>query len=377
MKQKSTSVLMILDGFYVGGTETHVLTIANELVKSGKKVVIAGKTGPLYKSFQDIGCRVYAIDFRVDNTVLDEARKEADIVLKKIVQTERINIIHGHQTTSTRRVLSVVRELKIPLVFTVHGTYEDIQVLQDIKEMGAAIISVSVPIKDWLKRYAIPSILIPNGIDVKEYRPLKKPGLRKQLGIPAHVPIALYASRLAWEKADICEQFIRACETLRKRHFPSLHVLIVGSGQHADNIKNLVADIQKNKKRKFIHFLGERRDMASLYSISTCVVGTGRVALEAMACARPVVAVGRHGFFGVLYPKLLHKGWNYYFGDHNSLQPCSSAMLAGHLYAVLSAPASRRTIFGKRGRQFIINNFTITRSARQLATVYRRCLRKQ
>jgi glycosyltransferase involved in cell wall biosynthesis len=75
--------------------------------------------------------------------------------------------------------------------------------------------------------------------------------------------------------------------------------------------------------------------MATVYKNADCVVGTGRVALEAMACKRPVVAVGCEGFFGVVNSLNLDEAWACYFGDHSAIQPSSRALIRSAILEVL------------------------------------------
>ncbi|QYY41242.1 glycosyltransferase family 4 protein [Aneurinibacillus thermoaerophilus] len=370
MTLQNERVLIIMDGLYIGGTETHVLAIAKEMIKQGVHVVIVGKTGPLHRSFLSLGCPIYPIECKVEGSVSSDIWEETKNILREIMKWEKITVVHGHQTTSARFAFPVARELGIPFVFTVHGTYESLENLPDIAENGGTIISVSQPIQHWLMQQNISSTLIPNGINLKQYRPLQKTNLLKKMRIPLHAPVVLYAARLSWEKAKICKQVIQACCYLRKRYFPSLHLIIAGKGFHDGEIKKMIEKVQGKSKYKFIHFLGEYTMMSSLYSISNCVVGTGRVALEAMACSRLVVSAGRHGFFGTLYPNNLQQAWYYYFGDHNSIQPCTSSLLAKNIKTVLSTSKRQRLIWGRQNRLFIKENFGIEQVTKTLLNTY-------
>ena len=58
-----------------------------------------------------------------------------------------------------------------------------------------------------------------------------------------------------------------------------------------------------------------------------CVVGTGRVAIEAIACKKPVFAAGNNGYFGLLNCDNIENAWRVYFGDHKSLKSNNASFL--------------------------------------------------
>ena len=67
--------------------------------------------------------------------------------------------------------------------------------------------------------------------------------------------------------------------------------------------------------------------MINFYSNSDCVVGTGRVALEAMACGKPLIASGNQGYFGLLTKRILKKLRKVYFADHKAAKANDARLL--------------------------------------------------
>ncbi|WAH39462.1 glycosyltransferase [Alicyclobacillus dauci] len=364
--ESNLRVLMILDSFLVGGTETHVFTLTRELLKQGVHVVVLGDDGPLHQLFLELGCPVYVLDFDQEN------RAQINSDLNQIVNNEGINLIHAHQTGCAPFAISLAKDKGIPFLFSVHGSYYKISTLADMAEQ-AAFISVSPAIQNWLWKHRIPSILIPNGIDTDYYRlqPIDV-NLCREYGIPTNVPIVVYAGRLSWEKADIAEEVIQACAYLREREgFPNLHLLIVGDGWHSDGIRALATRRNELAGTDFIHLAGSMRDVRPFYALGDCVVGTGRVALEAMSCKRPVVAVGSRGFFGLVTPDVYIKAWYYYFGDHKRLYARSSDMLANEIKnTILSSERARRS-WGTQGRRFVKYFFDIRSVTVDLLHLYK------
>jgi L-malate glycosyltransferase len=59
MVKNRVRLLMIVDKFEVGGTETYVLAVVEQLLKKRVYVCVAGKYGILKKKFVSLGCPVY------------------------------------------------------------------------------------------------------------------------------------------------------------------------------------------------------------------------------------------------------------------------------------------------------------------------------
>jgi L-malate glycosyltransferase len=363
-------ILMVLDKLNVGGTETHVLAITQELLRKGTHVVICADNGKLYDKFVELGCPIYLIQ----SHYIDDGQ-QINQALQDIIRRESINFIHAHQEVLGKYALAVAEKLNLPFFFTVHGKYYSRSFLQKVVNYpNARVISVSIPIQKWLHEKEIPSSIIPNGIDTQTYRDSHGGiELRKQLGIGTNDLVIVYASRLAFGKEAICKDVIKACARL-KESYPKLKLIIAGDGLH---VKSPEAAARKyDKNNNYILFIGEQLDMRKVYTAGDIVVGTGRVALEAMACRRPVVAVGVAGLCGVLKPSMLDKGWNrYYFGDHLALQQSSSRSIRHALIPLLES-SSRRSYYGSQGRQFVKENFNIGRVTNELLSFYQKIIDK-
>ena len=90
---------------------------------------------------------------------------------------------------------------------------------------------------------------------------------------------------------------------------------------------------------EIIHYMGRQIDVAKYYLASDVIVGSGRVALEGMACNKPVIATGNNGYFGLITESNFDELWKLYFGDHGSLEPNTEYYLyrdLSNLYIKLS-----------------------------------------
>ncbi|MEK5477610.1 glycosyltransferase [Paenibacillus sp. FSL R5-0407] len=364
-------VLMVMDSMDYGGTETHVLSIAGIMKEAGTHIVITGEGGPLTKQFE----RQFVTKLTHRAFPGTEAFEQSVAEMADLMVEENIQVVHLHQTPSGLIAALAAERLGIPVVFTVHGMYYPRNELQDVLSRTTAIISVSKPVQSYLQRMDIDSLLIPNGVDINLFSPSESAAreLRNKLGISEDATVLLYASRLAWGKASVCSNFLSASKHLRSSGFPSLEVVVVGGGLQYGELERLKERIHLEAGNSFIHMVGNQDNMPDYYRMSDCVVGTGRVALEAMACAKPVLAAGNAGYLGWVGPDCYDTAWNLYFGDHGSLRAANRLVLIEALRKGISNKDSLMYLGGK-GRDWVVKDFNAEKTALSTLQVYRQLL---
>ncbi|WP_139992965.1 glycosyltransferase [Paenibacillus paridis] len=366
MTSPSLSVLMALDSMDAGGTETHVLSLATALIRKGQRVSIVSADGLMRSRFEAAGCAVFLLDFA--RASRGEQALQIDILLQ-LMRNQRIDCVHVHQTPSGLLVANAAALLGIPTVFTAHGTYYPPGSLKTILGLSKEVISVSAPVQQYMERFGFASTVIPNGIDVQEFYPASGSQLRGELGIAEDAVVLVYASRLAWGKATACDTLLRAMKDLHRYGWHRLQLIVVGDGPKYQAIKELAAFIEEESGETFIHVIGQQAQMRECYNAADIVVGTGRVALEAMACEKPVLAIGNHGFFGWVEPSNYGEAWSHYFGDHGSYSAYSRYLFANEI-AEGCRDLERLRAIGKDGRRWIEQEFHAERATEQAMLVY-------
>lgn len=365
-------VLMVLDGLSAGGTggtgwiggtggtggtETHVLSLVEALRAHGDMPVYAGRPGALYREFARVGCPVHTIDMA--GTRMNPAAAAAGMrALKRVMLLRSINVVHVHQTPSGIYAAKAANEVGAPIVFTAHDTSCGKQSLAKLAPFCSEFISVSKPIHAFLKEAAIESTVIPNGIDKGAFAPGSPLPIRRQLGIPARARVVVYAGRLVWDNAAVCTELIMAMRKLRAEALPDVRLVIVGGGSQLSSISRLVERVHEQAGQTFIHMTGVRTAVRDYYAAGDLVVGTGRVALEAMACGKPVLAAGNRGFFGFIEPSVFELAQELDFGDHGSLRKPTAEQLAQALRRMLN-DEDALTRAAVAGQQWVKQSFDI------------------
>lgn len=379
---KALKVLMIIDQFNIGGTETHVLTLAREMQRQGVEVIVAGKYGRLLGQFSASGIRCYEIDFVLDNYERDEANRALyESVISSIVEREQADLIHGHQFPSAYPAYEAAARMNIPFVFTVHGHYIDEPLLRRMYARSA-LISVSPAVQRRLAALGFSSELAANGIDTEEYRAYRETDspyrmyIRRKLGVPDDAKLIMYASRLSWEKADICEEIIHAVSAMRLSGDSQVHLLIIGGGKREAELRALAQEHNELFGVPFIRTMGEVDNIHTFYTASDAVIGTGRIALEAIACRRPVIAVGCRGYVGIVSPHNHSQAWNTWFGDHDAERFLTRKGIIRDMKEVILMSGNRLNELVSSNLRHVQEVYPISRICQSTVRLYERLLRR-
>ena len=137
-------------------------------------------------------------------------------------------------------------------------------------------------------------LVIPNGVDVTRFVDVPPTPL-ESLGIPAGRRILLFIGRLEPDKGP---QWLLDRMPALAAQLPQHDLLVVGQGPLEAKLRQQAARLRLADR---VHFAGWRPDVprllaaADLLLLTSSAEGMPNVILEAMAAARPVVALDAHG----------------------------------------------------------------------------------
>lgn len=227
---------------------------------------------------------------------------------------QQMDIIHCHHLYMS--VEMAHRYGRCPIVYTNHtrydlymGTYIPIsqpaadavmrQVWPDFTDLADVVIVPSASVKQVMLDFGVtrPMVVIENGVDLRPFQNPSCPLTKTELGVPETAVLFIYVGRLADEKnLDLLlEQF-----AIARNIVPDLHLMIVGSGPSAQELKELALHLSIVP---YVHFTGPLPyEQIPNYLAAADVFITASTSevhpltvIEAMATGLPVIAVASPG----------------------------------------------------------------------------------
>lgn len=210
-----------------------------------------------------------------------------------------------------------------------------------------------------------------NGIDLARWEPsLDGSAVREELGVPPGALLLASVSRLfSWKgQRELLQAFAQV-----RRQTPALRLAIVGAdaadvhgGSFTAELKQLAAELGVSEH---VVFTGARTDVPQV--MAACDVFTlpsfeepfGLVFLEAMAMAKPVVAIDNGGT-----PEVVKHG------ESGLLSPAWDVPALAANISTLVQDAGLRQRMGAQGRARVVEEFQASRMARDAASAYRSLL---
>ena len=204
--------------------------------------------------------------------------------------------------------------------------------------------------------------IIPNGVDLEQFRPMAQEEARARLGLPKAGPILGFAGRLSGEKgvSGLLHAF-----ALLGREMPKAVLLVAGEGPERTALEERSSSLGLGGR---VRFLGYVDRIESFYNaLDLLVVPSirepfGLVALESMACGTPVVC----GPVGGTAEILAGPGERFTFANG------SPEAIAGKVREVVPAlsPDLRRTC-----RAFVEGRFSWGRMVNAYEATYEECVK--
>ena len=199
------------------------------------------------------------------------------------------------------------------------------------------------------------------GIDPAPYldHPEAGAALRRELGIPAGAPVVGFVGQIIERKGipDIVASMPGVIERA-----PDARFLFVGEGALLEFLKTKSRELGLERS---VVMAGFRRDVPAVMKaidvliLPSIVEGFGYVLVEAMAAGKPVVATRTSSI-----PEIVRDGETGRLVDvHRPDQ------LAGAITAILLDP-SRGAAMGRRGREVVLQHFTLTRMLDRTEAVF-------
>ena len=362
---------------HFGGVESHVRSLSRELARRGHEVTVV-------TSQHD---RTLSAEETVDGFRVVRVRPRFIFMQTPITPRMRgslralsADVVHAHSPPplASHYAGAVASERGIPYVVTYHCDVELPSAFGSVVEsiyrrsLGADTLRNADQVIVTTRTYAATSraiwrynpSVIPNAVDHRRFRPdVDGSAVRAKLRIPPEVPIVLLVGRIVPHKG--VEHFVEAA-----RYVPDARFLVAGGGSSLDAMKRLALSMGVADRVRFLGRISDDRlpevyaacDVFVLPSVSR-LEAFGIVALEAMSTGKPVIVADIPGV-----REMIEDGRDGLLAD-----PVNPRDLAEKIRRLLSDPKARRTM-GARGREKVLESFSIERVTDRIEAVYRAIL---
>lgn len=369
-----TNILILHEVAEISGAENSLIGLAKNIDRSKfNPIFILPQEGPLFLELTKLGVEVYANRFprvRRGLGVFGSINKFIHIIKEK-----DIRLIHSNSIRTHIYGVILAKLSNIPVIWhqrnLISGEIIDPDRLLSFLPDKIICNSFAVA-RRFVKKGNLPDKVkvVYNGVDVQKFNPQVNPDkIRQEFGIKADEDVVGIVSRFHPIKGY--EDFFHAAKILL-RDTPdaakNLRFLVAGGAVFEEDkymekyLKDMVINLGLEKK---IIFTGLRQDMPEIYAAMDIFVFTShheacaRVILEAMACAKPIVAVNAGGT-----PEIVEDGTSGFLveaGTPNSI--------AERIAFLLNNKAIAKKM-GEEARRRAEEKFNIKKNAEEIQKIY-------
>lgn len=299
LKTKKIKVLECIRQGQIGGGESHLLSLVENLDKSlFEPVVLSFTDGPMIDKLNEIGIESYVIYTERPFDVFKWKK------VKKFLKEHQFDLVHAHGTRANSNILWAAKSLNIPVVYTIHGwsfhpdqnpLTRSIRILGEkyLTRRSKLNISVSASNQQSGKKYipSFKSIVVNNGIDIKKFDPKRKlKDIRSEFQLPQDQILVLFIARFTSHKQplSLIMAFAKALQFNSK-----LHLLMVGDGDQKSEAIRMIEELGLENKITLHNFRQDVPDVlsaADIYVLPSLWEGLPIGLLEAMSMGKAIIA---------------------------------------------------------------------------------------
>ncbi len=382
-RRPTATILQVVPQMNLGGVERGAIEMADAIVRAGGRALVASEGGRLERRLAAVGGELVRLPM---------ASKKPWVIWRNAAKLERViaelgvDLVHARSRAPAWSAYLAAKRAGVPFVTTYHGVYnEDFpgkRLYNSVMAKGVPVIAISDHVAEIVRvRHGVPEermVIIPRGADTTQFSEdavseQRVVSLAEAWGVGDDSrPVVLLPGRLTRWKGQ--EHAIAAAAILKaQRGADAFQMIIVGDDGGSGFQDKLIGQMRDAKVLECVKLVGRCDDMAAAYLISALVLSTsiepeafGRVAVEAQAMGRPVVATAHGGSCETVADG--ETGWLYAPGD--------AAALAEAIGKALDLDPSQRAHMGMAGRARVNARYTVRQMQEATLKVYERAMGK-
>lgn len=297
--KKKIKILQCIRQGQIGGGESHLLSLAENLDRSCFETVVLSFTdGPMIDRLNEMGIESHVIK----TTRPFDVSKWKNV--RRLIKKIQPHIVHAHGTRANSNVLWAAKSLQLPVVYTVHGWSfhpDQNRLVKACRIFGERYltshsdlnISVSISNQQTGKNYiaGFKSVVVSNGIDQKRFDPNKQfRNIKAELGISSEKTLVVFIARFTSHKQPLT--LIRAFSKAIQRN-SNLHLLMVGDGDQKSEAIQLIKQAGLEEKITLEAFRKDVPDVlaaADIFVLPSLWEGLPIGLLEACGMGKAIIA---------------------------------------------------------------------------------------
>ena len=370
MSQAPISIMMFCNTIVRAGVEEHILELLRGLDRRQFRLHLACPKVLLDQYGNDIPKDVHVTPIMLDR--LSDFR--SILLLARTLRQQKIDIVHSHMFQGSLFSAPIARFCSVPVVIETTHVRETWRkgwlkskfiVDRAVGHLVNHYIAVSEANAKYLieqKRIPVRKVsVIQNGCSIERVDPSKaRPeGIRERIGFSKDDTVLLAIARLEPQKGH---KILLQSLSLIHEEFPAIRLVCLGTGALKDELTRLTQELNIESLVRFVGFQSNVADWLAAADISVLpsfYEGLPLTAIETLAAKVPLVATAVDGTPEVVID-----------GETGILVPPGDPQaLAQAIGRLVREPELRRNL-ALRGRERVVERFTIQRQVEQTASLY-------
>lgn len=369
-------MLQVLPALEAGGVERGTIEIAAALKAAGWGAMVASAGGAMARELDRLGVPHLTLPLQRKNPL--QMRRNAES-LANAIREHGVGLVHARSRAPAWSAWAAARRTGVPFVTTFHNAYGHNWLKHPynaVMARGRRVIAISNFVAEHVRAtYGVPEarlVTIQRGVDLGLFSPQavsaeRQIQLLRAWRLPEATPVVMLPGRLTRWKGQMV-----LLEALARMPHRNLVCVLVGSDQGRERYRR---ELERRAEAlglgAQLRIVPHCRDMPAAYMLADVVVsastqpeGFGRVAAEALAMGRPVVATDHGGARETVLPR--ETGW--------LVPPGDAAALAAALEVALSLDPGERRWLAERARAHVTAHFSTAQMCERTLDVYRAVL---
>ncbi|MCL2236057.1 MAG: polysaccharide pyruvyl transferase CsaB [Defluviitaleaceae bacterium] len=367
---EGTKVLMALMGMDIGGAETHVLELCKALKDRGLDVHVVSNGGIYENDLVEHGIKHHHAPMH--------NKKPANLIssykiLEKVIREHDINLVHAHARIPAFLCGLLQKKVGFVFVTTAHAHFNNALAYRLLTNFGDASLAVAEDIKENLiKNYRMnpqDAFLTINGINMDTFGVnADYSGISSEFDLSADNKTIVNVSRMDKDMSHAAHRLIEIAPSIHEKD-PNCRIIIVGGGNDLDAVSAKAEVVNSALNLQKVIVTGTRTDVSKFLGMADIFVGVSRSALEAMACAKPVILAGGQGYLGLFEPSMKEVAVKTNFTCRGHSEVTQEA-LRRDVLALMDMPADKMAELGNFAQEMVKTEYSVDKMAKDAIELY-------